>query len=228
MPTQKPNTLSEWQAMFKSIYGDVNSNLTLAEIWLHLTEEAGEVARDMRKEDFEALSHDLPDVFAWLCSFANCAGISLDDAVWSKYPGICPYCIKARDCVCISEAFQGFESTRLERYRRANPRPASFDQWTEMFKRIYGNVNQVLWRASIGFHLMEEIGEVAKFLRADDHEAYGIEVADVFAWLLAIPMKMKKELGGLDEITWDIYPGVCKRCRQMPCRCEGKARGPRS
>lgn len=226
MPIEKPSTIRDWQNMFANIYGNVNSNLTPEEIWLHLMEEAGEVAKDMRKENFNTLALNLPDVFAWLCSFANRIGIDLEDAVWSKYPRVCPYCLRTKYCICISEGYDTFDPARLVNFKRQKERPSTFNQWYAMFKDIYGNVNRVLSRASIGFHLMEEIGEVASTVRLDNHQDYGMEIADVFAWLIALTMKIP-EIGGLDEITWQIFPGHCKRCHKATCECEGKQRQPR-
>lgn len=223
---QKPDTLNEWQEMFKQIYGQNNNTLSPVRMWLHLMEEAGEVARDMRKEDYVSLLHDLPDVFAWLCTFSNQMGINVEQAVWEKYPNICPYCLRTNNCVCIAEGFSSYDSRRLNRYRKNNSKPHSLESWEEMFRSIYGNVNRILSRASIGFHLMEEIGEVASLLRRDDFDSYSIEIADVFAWLVAIPMKMP-ELGTLSEMAWSVYPGMCKRCRLHICGCEGRSTGPR-
>lgn len=226
MTPSKPNTLQEWQDMFNVIYGYTNRHKSDLQLWLHLTEEAGEVAKDMRKERFDDLNRDLPDIFAWLCTFANKTSIRLEDAIWDKFPGVCPYCLREEHCVCIAEGRDAYDKTRIEDYRQnISKKPATFLEWSEMFRRIYGNVNTILSHASIGFHLMEEIGEVARDLRKDDHKSYRIEIADVFAWMLAIPMRMSKV--GLDEMTWSVYPGVCKICFKVPCICESKTTGPR-
>jgi len=86
---QKPLTLKEWQKMFGHVFEQRNTRVPLTDIWLHLMEEAGEVAEDLRKEDLRALSYDLPDVFAWLCAFANKFGVELDEIAWYKFPAIC-------------------------------------------------------------------------------------------------------------------------------------------
>lgn len=226
MIAERPKTIREWQELFGKIYGAANNALSPKEMWLHLMEEAGEVARDMRKEDYRRLSHDLPDIFAWLCTFANRTGIDVEEAVWDKYPRVCPYCLRERHCVCIAEGFDFYDSARLASYRSHNNMPVTILDWERMFRDIFGNVNQILSRASVGFHLMEEIGEVASLLRKGEYGKYSREIADVFAWLIAIPMKMP-EIGSLDEMTWNIYPGLCKRCRLEKCACNGKQVGPR-
>ena len=70
---------------------------------------------------------------------------------------------------------------------------------------------------AIGFHLMEEVGEMAKEIRKEK-PAFEEAVADVFAWIIALTMKLP-QIVPLNEITWAVYPGVCKTCRQSPCEC---------
>ena len=63
-----------------------------------LTEEVGELARALRKEDRENLLHEFGDVLAWLTSLANLEGVDLEAAV-VRYSGGCPRC-GGRPCTC--------------------------------------------------------------------------------------------------------------------------------
>ena len=218
-------TLHEWQVLFNELYREKNEREGLrgVDIWLHVMEEAGEVAKALRKEDYSQLSKDLPDVFAWLCTFANFQNIDLEEAIWNRFPGRCPYCLEPMNCVCIAE-MREIDLRQLEFHqRKRNNMPETCEQWVSMFRKIYGNVNSILSRQSIGFHLMEEIGEVARSIRKKDFQEIEAEIADVFAWLLAILMKVP-ELNSLNEMTWDIYPGLCKKCHEKPCQCDPFAR----
>lgn len=218
----KPETVNEWQEMFVMIYGDANSVLDPTEIWLHLVEELGEVATDLRKENRDKLRKDLPDVFAWLCGFAERTGFKVEDVAWDKYPGVCPYCKKERLCVCIGGTYQSYDRDRISAYRRQNHRrPVSLADWEKMFHRIYGNVNTIVMTSAIGFHLMEEVGEVAKALRSPNHIGLDEEIADVFAWIIALSMK-NKQFGPLGDFLWETYPGICKHCHRCPCTCSSK------
>ena len=225
----RPLTLAEWQTMFNHIFGRRNAGVPLTDIWLHLMEEAGEVAEDLRKEDFSMLRQDLPDIFAWLCAFANKYGIELGQVAWDKFPGICPYCQRERRCVCIAESYPEYDPTRLIDYRhRQDGRPRTLTEWQEMFETIYGNVNKVVPRFGIGFHLMEEIGEVAREIRYGNRDDCKAELADVFAWVLAIVMKVP-EVGSFSDAVWEAYPGVCKICHKERCACTVRPtlRGPK-
>ncbi len=215
-----PISIDDFQFMFERIYQKNNvNNLSPEKIIMHITEEAGEVAKDMRHEEYDTLAKDLPDIFAWLCAFANYKGIRLETAVWKKYPRICPYCHRLNKCVCIAEEKKKLDWKELSRYEANKKKPASFQEWHEMFVDIYGNVNKILSHAAIGYHLMEEIGEVARSLRKDSDKNTEEEIADVFAWLIAITMKMGKNKY-LDQMTYRIYPNQCKICHQEECICD--------
>jgi NTP pyrophosphatase (non-canonical NTP hydrolase) len=63
--------------------------------------------------------------------------------------------------------------------------------------------------------LVEEVGEVAKALRAEDRAALALELADVVAWTVS--------LAALYEIDLDDalrrYGSGCPRCGASVCRC---------
>lgn len=63
-----------------------------------LTEEVGELARALRRDDRENLIHEFGDVLAWLASLANLEGVDLEEAA-SRYAKGCPRCDSA-PCTC--------------------------------------------------------------------------------------------------------------------------------
>lgn len=77
-----PRSLDEWSNMFDNIYGGIHSIATINELSFHLVEETGEVADQivriieiLNEQDLEMkkadLSHELADVFSWICSVVN-------------------------------------------------------------------------------------------------------------------------------------------------------------
>lgn len=63
-----------------------------------LVEEVGELSRDLRRGDREALAGEFADVFAWLASLASLCDIDLEEAA-AKYARGCPKC-SASPCRC--------------------------------------------------------------------------------------------------------------------------------
>src|SRR6185437_11881376 len=55
--------------------------------WLHFSEEIGELARALARNDRANLAEEFADVIAWLCTLANINDIDLADAVAKKYLG---------------------------------------------------------------------------------------------------------------------------------------------
>ena len=63
-----------------------------------LTEEIGELARALRKDDRANLELEFGDVLAWLASLANLEGVDLAAAA-ARYANGCPKC-GGRPCTC--------------------------------------------------------------------------------------------------------------------------------
>jgi NTP pyrophosphatase (non-canonical NTP hydrolase) len=62
----------------------------------------------------------------------------------------------------------------------------------------------------------EEVGELARAIRAGDHEALEHEVGDALAWLTSVA-----DLVGVDVARAAArYAHGCPRCGSRPCACE--------
>jgi NTP pyrophosphatase (non-canonical NTP hydrolase) len=56
--------------------------------WLHLSEEIGELARALARNDNKTnLEEEFADVIAWLCTLANINDVDLTAAITRKYLG---------------------------------------------------------------------------------------------------------------------------------------------
>jgi NTP pyrophosphatase (non-canonical NTP hydrolase) len=63
--------------------------------------------------------------------------------------------------------------------------------------------------------LVEEVGEVAKALRAEDPAALALELADVVAWTVSLAV-----MYGIDlDTALRRYARGCPRCGAPVCRC---------
>ena len=218
---RKPVRLSQWQAMFDELYGQHNERLDANVIWLHVMRWGGEVAKDFRTEEYSELKAHVPDLFSWLCAFASRKALELEQVTWAKYPGVCPYCRRSKGCICIAEG-HSIDATALQNFR-ATPSPGSLDSWRVMFRDIYGPANKVQSRSAVGFHLMEEIGEMADALLKPDSAEVGNALADVIAWLMAIYTAAERELGpSMSEAVWASFPYKCRHCKKNACQCHAE------
>jgi NTP pyrophosphatase (non-canonical NTP hydrolase) len=64
--------------------------------------------------------------------------------------------------------------------------------------------------------LVEEVGELARALRAGDRDNLAHEFSDVMAWLGSLANLCGVEL----EPAAERYARGCPRCGSMPCACE--------
>ncbi|MEM3713059.1 MAG: MazG nucleotide pyrophosphohydrolase domain-containing protein [Thermoproteota archaeon] len=237
-------SLDRWVKFFDEIYGERNRGMMNEEIWLHVVEEVAELTEDLRKThikprynkkgELEGVLVNFADIFAWLCAFVTRHG-SLEEIVWHKFPNICPYCFADKDCLCIARMSYMDKEERekyLETHRKnKNNFPQKLDDWKKMFDRIYGNINRVQSIEQIGFHMTEEVGEVAREIRLRRKEELKEEIADVFAWLIAIILKCEaitNEEFNLADLLWQRFPNKCHRCGSKPCKEKIYRTGPRA
>jgi len=84
---------------------------------------------------------------------------------------------------------------------------------------IYGQRDRARGLAGTYMWFAEEVGELARALRAGDPENLREEVADVLAWLSTLASIADVDL----EAAAARYSAGCPRCRSTPCACD---RGP--
>ncbi|MEP7060272.1 MAG: MazG nucleotide pyrophosphohydrolase domain-containing protein [Actinomycetota bacterium] len=90
--------LSDFQERMRATYGGRDAARGRDATFRWLTEEVGELARAIRKEDRENLIHEFGDVLAWLSSLANLEAVDLEAAA-ARYADGCPKCHRT-PCEC--------------------------------------------------------------------------------------------------------------------------------
>lgn len=83
--------ISELQATLRRTYLERDAKRGRDATFRWMTEEVGELARALRKDDRDNLVLEFSDALAWLVSLANLTGVDLEDAM-SRYAGGCPKC----------------------------------------------------------------------------------------------------------------------------------------
>ncbi|MDP9243347.1 MAG: pyrophosphohydrolase [Actinomycetota bacterium] len=83
--------ISELQDVLRRTYLERDARRGPDATFRWLTEEVGELARALRKQDRENLEHEFGDVLAWLTSLASLTGVELSDAA-ERYANGCPKC----------------------------------------------------------------------------------------------------------------------------------------
>jgi NTP pyrophosphatase (non-canonical NTP hydrolase) len=79
-------TVSAFQKHISDRYEKPDRERGTPGTWLHFSEEVGELARALARNDDRAnLEEEFADVLAWLCTLANINDVDLADAVTKKY-----------------------------------------------------------------------------------------------------------------------------------------------
>jgi len=189
--------------------------------------------------------------------------------VWYRYPGVCHLCyarrkaarapkaevVAACDCSPRLNDLRNKETKRadskaLREFGTANEKrqPKTIDDWQALFGQIFRDRLRSLSLPEIGFHLLEELGEVSDALvrmysyREKDFRRgepnwrqvrLEAQIADVFSWLFAVVEKLNeskadKEILGriwLSGIIWQRYGADdlesfrCPSCNKAVCGC---------
>ena len=286
------SSLTEWADMCLRtlrLEGKSGEECELEALWLHVIEEASELAEALRYESVEGVKQNIIGVLAWFGAFLQCikdhrfgrhtfeeileqrlidistviikemkeAGSSgsaelstgnlekirkqikenyVDLIILLKYPYCCPFCECKEHCNCLGMSEDEYKKKK-EELESVKTRAAIMKNsgaieisdgmpkfvlpgkgirgWKDIFKRIYGRQIRSQTLEQVGFHLMEEIGEVARALRkvkeavrkaeeakeVREKEIYKEvanlqdELADTFDWVMAMILKIEALLG---------------------------------
>jgi NTP pyrophosphatase (non-canonical NTP hydrolase) len=153
------------------------------------------------------------------------------DLIWHRYPGVCHLCYARRtkvrgnlpkglglldpcDCSpqmpdCRDKNTKRRDSRSLRKFSEArrSQKPRNVDEWQSMFGAIFGASTEQLSAADVGFHILEELGEVSDaMVRMYSYTKKGFrtgepnwrqarlegQIADVFSWLFALVEKLNQ------------------------------------
>ena len=199
------------------IYLVVNDrHYTKADLVSKMFDFAGKLHKKIRQEELERTDWYVSVGLSWTLALATRMHVKLDEATWSRYPGVCPYC-HGRPCL-------GGKRCKTETVPMVEPFhwPESLSEYQKMFKLIYPK-NVALKSAG---HLLEEIVEANEALRnfSNDHSEelfhkFTVELVDVAANFLAIPNCLDFSLA---EKMEQFFSEGCPSCHQPECQCEYK------
>jgi NTP pyrophosphatase (non-canonical NTP hydrolase) len=171
----------EWMAIFKQLYEDVDSARSPEHLWLAVMAHCSCMGEAIRKNAYSDLLYHTMHTFSWMCSFVNKLNTLEEDVfaltgclsgiVALKYPDYCGYC-KLRICACHAGEVDSVVDKAPDYGKLVKDRAKivfkdySLGEWLRTFDRIYGSKVHALPLEIIGFHFLEEAGEVALAVRS--------------------------------------------------------------
>lgn len=230
-------SLDDLYFMVASIYSEQNAQRSPTRTFAHFVEVCGMLAlhdNNKKREGFEvedALCKALGWFFPLLAKFRVA---SVETLIFRKFPYACPYCRKCPHVDKECKTTQGAKRTvdhmavKLKLEENSSKRPASLNQWRQMFEDIYPRDINSLGKARSTVGLLEELGELAEAVRVfDRHPKYFAgEVADVFSYLMGIAneLRLSQQVAAKPEFDFNAeflrrYPGLCVQCGHEVCVC---------
>ena len=220
-----------------SIYWNRNFHRDVFSLFTHLVEVIGGLSLLASQKKKLGLTPEnfIPKAFAWWMAICGKVGVkSVSDMLWTKFPGVCPYCHQSPhdpdECTEKKARLSGVDWEQLEHLGRANAvhRPRSLGEWQRMYSKIFPAQQTEDYGPSFG-RLAEEFGELAESIRIFPAEPgyFLSEAADVFAWLMHIqnivdqkahtPKAQRGER--LETLVCKAYPDQCIDCGNSVCNC---------
>ena len=170
------------------------------------------ILKAVRKNKTEGFDYYLAMAFSWSMALGNRLHINIDEELWTRFPGVCPYCTSPV-CSCKERAAERTE------VKPAINRPTTLQGYQEMFSRIYSH--NTLQDAAM--HLAEEIGEVDEAIEhysgTHDPQLFKeitVELVDAVTNMFAVATALKINLAVEIESN---FSGGCPKCNCRPCQC---------
>ncbi len=216
--------VDEWSFHLSHIYGCNNSvyitslseKLGLLIVSVRSLQDAIRKKRS-KKKCARALAH----VLAWTYALVDHFRFpSIAHYLCLKYPvAACGYCGK-KPCKCLPEKRAKHTPSPIE----AEQLLWNFKEWQKHLGTLYGNSNRKRGLSDSFDRLFTEIAELYHILAGsfigrtakDIHCEYGMEIADVIAWIIAIAVLMEIDL---EKAMRSLYQMGCPSCTHNPCRC---------
>lgn len=243
--------LFDWQSLFRNIFHDNNLSIKKTGyldnqvaylrgyVLSHISQDLGDLAEAIRESDEKKLRKKTGSMFAWIFALINELNENIETIIDEKYPGICPYCKRRKDCNCAwwvpsqTKKDKKIETTEIK-YER-NTIPPQLTGWIDIWEIMYGRKYKIaMSKSDIMYKILEEEAEILEELdkagskTLDKTKEYYIElkkeIADFFSWFLALLYKMETEKyldrKDLPLILYDKFKEGCPWCKKVKCICK--------
>jgi NTP pyrophosphatase (non-canonical NTP hydrolase) len=214
-PTSIRNlSLAGFQGLNSSIYLIQNDiNYDAADMVSRMLNYSTQILKAVRKGKVDRVRYDLAMTFSWALALANKFHIALDDEMWRRFPGYCPY------CTCVPCACSERNESRKILAAPLCERPATLRDYQVMFRMIYPK--NTLEKSSA--HLVEEVSEVSQAIeffkgthRRDLYAEIVIELVDVVTNICAVASCLDIDIACEME---NQFAGGCTKCHETRCNC---------
>ena len=180
-------SIAQWTKKFGALHKPANERRRPEEFWIAITAHSSALGECVRRSSYRELFARAAHLFCWLCSYVQkcnepASGVfhlqaSFSEWVAFKYPGVCGHCMLDR-CACDAPMIDATKDKAAaykelldlwnrpcEHGRRKPWSDYSLNDWIETLRMIYSGRIHLQPAETIGFHLLEEVGEGAEAVR---------------------------------------------------------------
>jgi len=206
-------SLAKLQALNESIYSTQNKrNYDASRMVSRIHRYVTQVLKGVRREKTQYIPYYLSMGFSWSLALANRFEIQLDNEMWERFPGYCPYC-RSIPCSCTERPENRSEGAPV------GDRPKTLREYQEMFREIYPHNTT----KDSAIHLAEEIGEVDEAVefymgthQPELFEDIVVELVDTITNMCAVASCLQIDLALEME---NQFSQGCPKCHGLPCFC---------
>jgi hypothetical protein len=211
---RRPRSLTEWIHYFNTYFQKPNTQGENPRPLRDFTErlaELGGYLTSTKHQPTAAFVKYYAKFFAWYCGLVASARLPIEDEIWLRFPGCCPYCGKKPCMFLYNPALRIHRTANRENIRAmarqtalANGWPRlSLSQWFSHFMDIYPpNIHYSTVEISERLH--EELSELIRHVRESEltrdptgaitdsanRNAVVSELADLLSWYLTLGAKV--------------------------------------
>jgi len=231
-------TVTNASTIVNTIYGKKNKGLDFEYMYSFLTRKTSYLTREFIRADGidkSKIKETYIESLSWLIAISHLLEIDLESSFFSKFPGICPYCIKSPCCCSQTHRKPEFTSNaRKIKEELAYSKDAIYRNGKaqtyapDMINNIYPS-NKNIFNIFGGFYhssrLFEELGELHEaYAKLKEDKFYNKknledELADILAWMLSLWGIMFKDIDLGDAID-TYYINGCPSCNSSECICD--------
>lgn len=252
--TAKQYGLFDWQCYFRSIFYENNKKIKergynnnqvafmRGYIISHISQDLGDLAEAIRESDNDTLKSKIGSMFAWIFALANEFEENIEDILYDKYPGFCPYCGHRINCDCAWWVPAQTKKNKDKKFEKpidaisGITKPEQLTGWIDMWEIIYGKKYQIAQSiADIMYKLLEEEAEILDELdkvegktlnrEKEYYQKSKREFADFISWFLALLFKLEErkiDRKDLPPLLRGKFIDGCYWCKKSNCICTPK------
>ena len=240
-------SLLDLQRHMNQIYGKSNTDFTVEDIFVRLSESSAKLTEYADNAPAEA--NEFIKVLSWFFALVNKLDIDTQEAMLKRFPDVCPHCC-SNSCICLrthklysqnmydlEEELEGKAQT-LSNLNKLYPKDSRYsftlDWYIESLSKIYP-ANDARWSVNKHYFpskILREIGKLIQGYRRIKYapaaadiqkitKSFAGDSADFLAWLLSFwRLTFRAEKKFMPQFQMIRRFGIsCPYCNRTPCEC---------